>query len=250
MPITVHQFPCLQDNYAYLVRDEASGQVAAIDTPDADAILSEARRLGWSLDFVFNTHWHGDHAGGNAAIREATGARLLGPAEVRDHFPLDEVVAGGQPVMLGQTRFDVLETGGHTLGHISYHAAADAAVFVGDTMFVMGCGRMFEGTPPQFWASLSLLAALPPETRVYCAHEYSAANARFALSVDDSPEVQARAESIFAHRAWGRPTVPSTIREELATNPFLRAPTLGAVAGESPEQAFARVRLAKDHFKG
>ena len=250
MTLTVHQFPVLQDNYAYLVRDEASGQVATIDSPDGAAILAEAQKLGWPIHYVLNTHWHPDHAGGNAAIAAATGARLIGPAEVRDHFPLDELATAGSFVQLGQSRFEILDTGGHTAGHISYYAKSDALAFVGDTLFVMGCGRMFEGTPPQFWASLSRLAALPDETRVYCAHEYSAANARFALSVDDSPATRARAEAIFAQRAAGQPTVPSLIREEKATNPFLRAPILGGLSGESPDAAFARMRLAKDQFQG
>lgn len=250
MTLSVHQFPVLQDNYAYLVRDEASGQVASIDSPDGAAILAEAQKLGWAITMVLNTHWHPDHAGGNAAIAAATGARLIGPAEVRDHFPLDEVLGGGDRIALGATTFDVFDTGGHTKGHISYYSAPDALVFVGDTLFAMGCGRMFEGTPPQFWASLSRLASLPDDTRVYCAHEYSAANARFALSIDQSAATRQRAEAIFAATQAGKPTVPSLMGEEKATNPFLRAPILGAIAGESPEAAFARVRLAKDQFRG
>jgi len=250
MPLIVHQFPCLKDNYAYLVRDEASGAVASIDSPDGDAIVAEAQKIGWPIHMVLNTHWHPDHAGGNAVIAAATGARLIGPAEVRAHFPLDEEAVPGTLVQLGETALDVLDTGGHTKGHVSYYAPTDALVFVGDTLFTMGCGRMFEGTPPQFWQSLGRLAALPEETRVYCAHEYSAANARFALSIDDSPATRARADWIFARTKAGNPTVPSSIREEKATNPFLRAPILAAVAGESPEAAFARVRLAKDQFQG
>jgi hydroxyacylglutathione hydrolase len=241
MSLTVRQFPCLADNYGFLVRDEASGAVACVDTPDADAVLAELRAAGWSLDLILNTHWHPDHAGGNAAIKAATGATIVGPAEVTRIAPLDRVVADGDVVDLGDSRFEVIDTGGHTLGHVAYFAAADDLAFVGDTLFALGCGRLFEGTPAQMWASLSRLAALPDDTRVYCAHEYTAANARFALSVDDDPRLAARSEAIFAARARGEPTVPTSIGLEKATNPFLRA-------GDA--DAFAALRSAKDSFKG
>ena len=249
MPLTVHQFPCLSDNYGFLIRDEASGKVATIDTPDAEAILSELDRLGWSLDLILNTHWHPDHAGGNEALKTATGATITGPAEVTRIAPLDRVVRGGDVVLLGETRFEVIDAGGHTLGHIAYHDAADAIAFVGDTLFALGCGRLFEGTAEQMWDSLSRVAGLPDETTVYCAHEYTASNARFALSVDDDPALKARAEAIFAARERGEPTVPTTIAAEKATNPFLRAPLLRPSAA-SPAQAFAEIRAAKDGFKG
>ena len=241
MSLTVRQFPCLSDNYGFLVRDEATGAVACVDTPDADAVLSQLRSAGWSLDMILNTHWHPDHAGGNAAIKAATGATIVGPAEVTRISPLDRVVVDGDVVNLGDSRFDVIDTGGHTLGHITYFAAADHLAFVGDTLFALGCGRLFEGTPMQMWASLSRLAALPDETRVYCAHEYTAANARFALSVDNDPHLAARAEAIFAARAHGEPTVPTSIGLEKATNPFLRA---------RDADDFAALRHAKDVFKG
>ena len=253
MPLTVHQFPCLEDNYGFLVRDEASGQVACIDTPDAGAILRELSTLGWRLDLILNTHWHPDHAGGNAEVKAATGAEVVGPGEVTRIAKLDREVRGGDHVMLGETRFEVIETGGHTLGHIAYYAAADRAAFVGDTLFALGCGRLFEGQPDQMWASLQRLAELPDETRVYCAHEYTASNARFALSVDDDPALQARAAEVFAARERGEPTVPTTIGLEKATNPFLRAPQLAARVGAASEpayQAFAAVRAAKDAFRG
>jgi hydroxyacylglutathione hydrolase len=241
MSLTVRQFPCLTDNYGFLVRDDASGAVACIDTPDADAVLAEMRAAGWRLDLILNTHWHPDHAGGNAAIKAATGATIVGPAEVTRIAPLDRAVAEGDVVDLGESRFDVIDTGGHTLGHIAYFARADHLAFVGDTLFALGCGRLFEGTAVQMWASLSRLAALPDDTRVYCAHEYTAANARFALSVDDGPRLAARAEAIFAARARGEPTVPTSIGLEKATNPFLRA---------RDADDFAALRLAKDSFKG
>jgi len=253
MPLTVHQFPCLEDNYGFLVRDQVSGLAACVDTPDAGAILRELDRLGWTLALILNTHWHADHAGGNAEVQAATGAQVVGPAEVTRIAALDRDVRGGDHVILGETRFEVIETGGHTLGHIAYYDAADGVAFVGDTLFALGCGRLFEGRPEQMWASLQRLAGLPDETRVYCAHEYTASNARFALSVDDDPRLAARAAEIFAARARGEPTVPTTIGLEKATNPFLRAPELAARIGAPREpayEAFAAVRAAKDKFKG
>jgi len=253
MPLTVHQFPCLSDNYGFLARDDATGQTACIDTPDAGAILRELKKLGWTLSLVLNTHWHPDHAGGNAEVVAATGAKVVGPAEVTRIAALDREVRGGDTVMLGETRFEVIETGGHTLGHIAYHDAADGIAFVGDTLFALGCGRLFEGTAEQMWTSLQRLAALPDDTTVYCAHEYTASNARFALSVDDAPALKARADAVFAARERGEPTVPTTIGLEKATNPFLRAPALAGrvgASGKADYEAFGAVRAAKDVFKG
>jgi len=253
MSLTVRQFPCLADNYGFLARDETTGQTACIDTPDAAAILRELKAAGWGLDFILNTHWHPDHAGGNAEIKAATGCVIVGPAEVTRIAPLDRTVKGGDRVELGATVFDVIETGGHTLGHIAYFDAVDRIAFVGDTLFALGCGRLFEGKPDQMWASLSRLAALPEETKVYCAHEYTASNARFALSVDPGPALKERAEQVFAARERGEPTVPTTIGLEKATNPFLRAPELAArvgKAGAPAYEAFAAIRAAKDAFRG
>ena len=241
MSLSVRQFPCLTDNYGFLIRDEATGAVACVDTPDADAVLAQMRAAGWGLDLILNTHWHPDHAGGNAALKAATGATIVGPAEVSRIAPLDRTVADGDVVDLGDSRFEVIDTGGHTLGHIAYFDRADHVAFVGDTLFALGCGRLFEGTAVQMWASLSRLAALPDDTRVYCAHEYTAANARFALSVDHDAGLTARTEAIFAARARGEPTVPTSIGLEKATNPFLRA---------RDADDFAALRLAKDGFKG
>ncbi len=248
MSVTIHQFACLSDNYGFLVRDDATGLAACIDTPDAQAILAELSKLGWKLDLILNTHWHPDHAGGNAAIKAATGATVVGPAEVERLSPVDRKVAGGDSVKLGETTFEVIESGGHTLGHIAFHDDADRVAFVGDTLFALGCGRLFEGTAAQMWDSLSRLTALPDDTAVYCAHEYTASNARFALSVDASPELKARTEAIFAARERGEWTVPTTIGLEKATNPFLRAPVLKP--GMAPHEAFGAVRAAKDAFKG
>ena len=250
MPITIHQFPCLSDNYGFLVRDEASGKAACIDTPDADAILAELAKLGWRLDLILNTHWHPDHAGGNARIKAETGCTVVGPAEVeRIGTAPDRIVDEGDVVLLGDTTFEVINTGGHTLGHIAYYDAVDHLAFVGDTLFALGCGRLFEGTPQQMWTSLQKLAALPDAVTVYCAHEYTAANARFALSVDADPALKARAEQIFAARERGEWTVPTSIGLEKATNPFLRAPLLRPDIAD-PAEAFAAVRAAKDSFQG
>jgi hydroxyacylglutathione hydrolase len=253
MPLTVHQFPCLSDNYGFLARDEATGIAACIDTPEAGAILREVKKLGWNLGFILNTHWHPDHAGGNAEVKAATGATIVGPKEVTRISALDREVGHGDTVDLGETRFSVIDTGGHTLGHITYFDQADHIAFVGDTLFALGCGRLFEGTPEQMWSSLQRLAELPDDTTVYCAHEYTASNARFALSVDDDPALKRRAEAVFAAREKGEPTVPTTIGLEKATNPFLRAPKLAArvgALGKPDFEAFGAVRAAKDVFRG
>ena len=251
MTIQIHQFRCLSDNYGYLVRDHATGKVAAIDTPDADAYAAELDRLGWGLDLIINTHWHPDHAGGNAALRARYGAEVVAPAEVNKLSPVDREVTGGDRVVLGDTEFAVIDTGGHTLGHVSLYDAADAVVFVGDTLFTLGCGRMFEGTPPQFVQSLDRLAALPDATAVYCAHEYTAGNLAFALSVDQGAALASRAQGLRQRIAAGEPTVPTTMGEERATNPFLRRAALAIAAGAHDDaDAFRIVREAKDTFKG
>ncbi len=242
MALTVHIFPVLSDNYAFLLRDDATGQVATVDTPDGDAILAELERLGWGrLDLILNTHWHPDHAGGNGAIQAATGARIVGPEEVRRIAAVDQVVTGGDVVMLGQTRFEVTAAPGHTLGHILYRSTEDDIAFVGDTLFPLGCGRLFEGTAEQMWSSLSAIAAWPDRTVLYGAHEYTAANARFALSIDDRPEMVDHAAEIFAMRERGEFTEPTILSVEKAFNPFLRA---------RDADDFAARRAAKNAFKG
>jgi len=242
MTLDVRLVPCLTDNYGLLARDRVSGMVAAIDTPDPDAILAAIEHLDWGrLDLILNTHWHPDHAGGNATLKDRTGCEIVGPEEVRRIAPLDRAVRGGDRVGLGETLFDVIDTPGHTLGHIVYHAAAARTAFVGDTLFVLGCGRLFEGTAEQMWDSLQTLAALPDDTTVWCAHEYTAANARFALSVDARPEMAARAAEVFAARERNDPTVPTTIGAEKTFNPFLRA---------RDAADFGARRAAKDVFQG
>ncbi|GAM98344.1 hydroxyacylglutathione hydrolase [alpha proteobacterium U9-1i] len=253
--LQIHQFPCLSDNYGFLVRDPKSGATAAIDTPDAAAYLREAEAKGWRITDIWNTHWHPDHAGGNAAIKGATGALVTGPAEVeRIGKAPDRVVDEGDVVKLGDVSARVLNVGGHTLGHIAYVVDADNVAFVGDALFSMGCGRLFEGTPQQMWASLQKIAALPDDATLYCAHEYTQSNARFAIAMDPTNrKLQARIAEVDKLRAEGKPTVPMTLRVEKETNPFLRARDLkGAIMLPHAEdwEAFADLRRRKDNFKG
>ena len=256
--LQIHQFPCLSDNYGFLIHDTESGATAAIDTPDADEILHQADVKGWRVTDIWNTHWHPDHAGGNAAIKaacqEAGGACVItGPAEVeRLGTAPDRVIAHGDTVMLGAHSATVIDVGGHTNGHIAYHLAADGIAFVGDALFALGCGRMFEGTAPQFWASLSRLKALPPQTTLYCAHEYTAANARFALHADpENLALQSYVKEVSAKRARHEWTVPTRLDKELAANPFLRADDAAMQArwgGGDAVATFAALRAAKDSF--
>ena len=251
--IEIHQFACLSDNYGFLLHDPASGETACIDTPDAEACLREAAGRGWAITQIWNTHWHPDHAGGNAAIVAATGCSVTGPAEVeRLGTAPDRVIAGGDRVMLGAHSARVIDVGGHTNGHIAYHLPSAGIAFVGDALFALGCGRMFEGTAPQFWASLSRLKVLPPETVLYCAHEYTASNARFALHADpENAALAAYADEVAEKRARGEWTVPTRLDQELATNPFLRADQSALAArwgGGDAVATFAALRAAKDTF--
>ena len=251
--LTVHQFPCLSDNYGYLLHNSVTGETAAIDTPDGKEYLKQAEAKGWTITHIWNTHWHPDHAGGNAAIVEATGARVLGPQEVVDKIgPVDRVVAHGDSVNLGEHRADVIDVSGHTNGHIAFHIVEEGIAFVGDSVFALGCGRMFEGEPEQFWRALERIKRLSTATVLYCAHEYTAANAKFALHADpDNEELQAYAAEIEQKRARGEWTVPTVLKRELATNPFLRAddPAMQARwGGDAPHETFAALRAAKDSF--
>ncbi|GAB4522792.1 MAG: hydroxyacylglutathione hydrolase [Amphiplicatus sp.] len=255
MPIEIRQFPCLSDNYGYLARDVETGAVAAIDTPDPAAINAALDKEGWRLTHILNTHWHPDHAGGNLALKEKWGCEIIGPRGEAAKIPgLDRMVGEGDVVSLGASKARVRDTPGHTLGHIVYHFEDDRAAFVGDTIFAIGCGRLFEGTPAQMWDSLSKIAAWPEETRLYCAHEYTQANARFALTVDPhNRALTERAAAVDRLRAQGLPTVPTTVALERATNPFLRArdeklqAALG-MTGADPVSVFAEVRRRKDRF--
>ncbi len=252
--LEVHQFPCLDDNYGYLLHDPASGETACIDTPDAEAYLREAAARGWQITQIWNTHWHPDHAGGNEAIKAATGCTVTAPAgEAGKIAAIDRTVAHGDKVSLGAWQAQVIDVGGHTMGHIAYHLPEASIAFVGDAVFALGCGRMFEGTAPQFWASLSRVKALPPETLLYCAHEYTASNARFAVHADpDNAALADYVAEITARRAKDQPTVPSKLERELATNPFLRAddPDMQARWGDGGDAVatFAALRSAKDSF--
>lgn len=240
--IEVVQILALTDNYIYLIHD-SGGATAVVDPGVAEPVLAAAAARGWTITDIWNTHWHPDHTGGNLAVKDATGATITGPAaEASKIAGIDRKVVEGDEVRLGNSSFAVLDVGGHTLGHNAYYDAADAALFCGDTLFGLGCGRLFEGSPAQMHASLSKLMALPDGTHVYCAHEYTASNARFALTIEpDNAALQARAGEITRLRADDQPTVPSTIGEERATNPFVRVSGL---------TEFAARRSAKDSFRG
>lgn len=255
MTIEIRQFPCLSDNYGYLAHDRETGATAAIDTPDPEAINRELENAGWRLDYIFNTHHHFDHAGGNLALKEKWGCTVVGPKAEAKRIPgIDRAVGEGDAVELGASKAIVRDTPGHTLGHIIYHFADDGAAFVGDTIFAMGCGRLFEGTPAQMWDSLSKIAAMPAGTKLYCAHEYTKANAAFALSVDPAnDDLKRRAAEVDALRARNVPTVPTTVAMELATNPFLRAQdeklqSAIGMEGANAVDAFAKTRALKDAF--
>jgi hydroxyacylglutathione hydrolase len=206
-------------------------------------VLAEAAARGWTISQIWNTHWHPDHTGGNAAIKAATGCLVTGPAAEAARIPtLDRRVKEGDTVLLGDVEARVLEIPAHTAGHIAYHLPSEGLVFVGDTLFAMGCGKLFEGTAEQMHRNMERLAALPPETKVYCGHEYTLANGRFAVTVEpDNPALALRLAEVEAARAEGRATVPTTIALERATNPFMRA---------SSARELAERRQAKDDFRG
>ena len=255
--LEVHMFPCLQDNYGFLIHDQEAGLTAVIDTPDVAAIDTALADRGWSLTHILNTHHHFDHAGGNLEIKQATGCTVVGPKADAERIPgIDIQVGDGDVFQFGNHLATVYDTPGHTRGHIVYHFADSRVAFVGDTLFAMGCGRLFEGTPEQMWSSLQKIMRWPDATRLYCAHEYTQANARFALSVEpQNAMLIARSAEVDQLRAQGRPTVPTILALEKATNPFLRPDspglqsTIGLPAGNLVE-VFARTRELKDGFRG
>lgn len=252
--LTIHQFPCLSDNYGYLAHDTISGATAAIDTPDADKYLEEAANKGWTISAIWNTHWHPDHAGGNLKIKEATGCEIIGPKGEAEKIPgLDRAIGGGEQVALGDMIATVLDVPGHTLGHIAFHIPDENVAFVGDAVFALGCGRVFEGDMPMMWNSMRAIKSLPPETILHCAHEYTQANARFAETIEtDNAALKAYIAEIDDKRSRGERTVPMPLSRELATNPFLRAdiPELQAAMGHPGDAAatFGEIRGRKDKF--
>ena len=241
--LEILRIPALSDNYIWLVHDPDSGETMVVDPAEAEPVLAAADARGWKINAIWNTHWHPDHTGGNAAIKAATGCEIIAPAAEAARIPTaDRLVAEGDEVRLGAHIARVLEVPAHTAGHIAYHFAEDSVIFVGDTLFAMGCGRLFEGTPAQMFANMQRLAQIPPETRVYCAHEYTQSNGRYALVAEpDNAALRTRMAQVDAARAAGEPTVPTTIGDELATNPFMRAASV---------EILAERRAAKDAFRG
>ncbi|MCP1469369.1 hydroxyacylglutathione hydrolase [Sphingobium sp. OAS761] len=237
--LDVVRIPVLSDNYVWLLHDHASGDTVVIDPAVAEPVLDAAAARGWTIGQIWNTHWHGDHVGGNAAIRAATGCTITGPAaEAAKIGTLDRTVGEGDSVRIGEHSARVMAVPAHTAGHVAYHLADDHMVFVGDTLFAMGCGRLFEGTATQMFDNMRRLAALPDDTIVYCAHEYTLSNGRFAVRVEpENAALAARVAAVEAARARGEATVPTTIGQERATNIFMRA---------RDADELAERRLAKD----
>lgn len=255
MAVIIDVFPARQDNFGYLIHDEASGRTAALDAPDGAAIRAALTRRGWALSDIFITHHHRDHTEFIEELKAEFDARVVGPrAEAEKIAGLDELVGDGDRVSLGETIFEMIDTPGHTLGHVVYHDAAGKHLFSADALFSLGAGRMFEGTPGPMWAGLKRLRALPDETLVYCGHEYTENNSKFALSVDpDNAALQARAAEVKALREAGKATIPFVLGEDKLANPFLRAdaPELArhyGLEGADPAEVFAALRKGKDNF--
>ena len=241
--LEIVRVPVLSDNYVWLVHDPVSAETMVVDPSVAAPVLEAAEARGWRITQIWNTHWHPDHTGGNAEIKAATGCTITGPAAESAKIPtLDRLVSEGDTVMLGGIAAEVIEVPAHTAGHIAYYFASEDAVFVGDTLFAMGCGRLFEGTPAQMFANMQRLAALPEDTQVYCAHEYTLSNGRYAVVAEPgNGAIASRLADVEAMRARGEATVPTTIALERATNPFMRAANVAELADR---------RAAKDSFKG
>lgn len=255
MPLDLITIPCRTDNYAYLLHDEASGDTALIDAPEAGPILAALAKHGWRLDQILITHHHDDHVAAAEDLRAATGARVLGAAaDTRRLPPLDRAFGEGDSVTIGPETGHVIDVSGHTVGHVAFYFPESALLFTADSLMAAGCGRLFEGTAVQMWASMSKLAALPPATLVCSGHEYTASNIRFALSLEPAnAALIQRSEQVNLLRREGRPTVPSTLAEELETNPFLRVhlPQFKAAVGlqsASDTEVFAEIRARKDKF--
>jgi hydroxyacylglutathione hydrolase len=253
--LQVEQIPVLSDNYVYLLHQPEGNVTGVVDPAVAAPVLERLQRHGWTLDWILSTHHHTDHTGGNLELKEATGCRIAGPGKDAARIPgIDRGLAEGDRFKLGALTAEIFETPGHTSGHISYWFPEAKALFCADTLFSLGCGRLFEGSPELMWRSLSKFAGLPDDALVYCAHEYTAANARFALSVDpDNPALKERAAEVERQRAAGQPTVPTTLGAERRANPFLRPqdPTIRRQLGmpdASDVEVFAEIRARKDRF--
>ena len=255
MTLQIDHLICLRDNFVWLLREPDSGAVACVDPSEAMPVKAKLDALGWKLTHILNTHHHPDHTGGNLELKRATGATIVGPAADKARIPgIDVALAENETYDFGKETAKVYDIPGHTRGHIAFWFEKAKAVFTGDTLFSLGCGRLFEGTPAQMWHSLSKLRRLPGDTKVYCGHEYTQSNAKFALSIDpDNAALKARAAEVDALRAEGKATLPSTIASECAANPFLRAadPVLARKVSQTPGDpvvVFAEIRARKDKF--
>ena len=255
MALQIATIPCLADNYAFLAHDTASGATGLIDAPEAGPIMAFLDETGWILSDIFLTHHHADHVQGLAEILSRFPARVIGAAADVARLPaLDITVQEGDRIEIGSVEGRVIDVSGHTNGHIALHFPDARAAFTADSLMALGCGRVFEGTKPQMYASLQKLAALPPDTMIFSGHEYTLANGKFALTIDpQNPDLISRVQSVEAATAEGEPTVPSTLAEELATNPFLRAddPAIQAhlgMEGAEPVDVFTEIRTRKDNF--
>ena len=249
------QLPVLDDNYIYLIHEPETGETVVVDPALALPVLDTLEKRGWRLKYILNTHQHWDHVGGNLEIKAATGCQIIASEFDRNRIPgIDIAVAEGDTIELGKHKAQVIFTPGHTSGHVAYHFADDELLFCGDTLFVMGCGRLFEGNAEQLWHSLQKLKCLPEATLIYCTHEYTQNNGRFALNLEpDNQALQLKMAAVDQRRAKQHPTVPSTIGEELATNPFFREDSLSLqqtikMAGRKPIDVFTEIRKLKDRF--
>ena len=251
--LDIHQFPCLSDNYGLLIHDGEHNVTASIDAPDGKTVAAALKAKGWRLTHIFTTHHHGDHTAGNAALKAETGCTIVGPRAEAAKIPgLDKPVGQGDAFTFGAFEVRVLDTPGHTAGHISYWIPSAGAAFVGDTLFAIGCGRVIEGNAQMMWQSLQKLMALPKETSLYCGHEYTQANAKFALTIEpENAALQSRAKEVDGLRAAGKPTLPTRLDLELETNPFLR-PHIPAIQkrlgmqGKPEWQIFGEIRERKN----